>query len=1154
MLQFTRLQISGFKSFVEGADLPIEPGLTGIVGPNGCGKSNLVEAIRWAMGETSPKQIRGREMDDVIFGGTTERPARNVAEVVLSLDNRSRAAPARFNEFEGLDISRRIEREMGSTYRVNGKEVRARDVHVLFADSATGARSTALVSQGRVGAVINAKPTERRMLLEEAAGITGLHSRRHEAELRLRAAEANLARLDDVLVTLDAQLQGLKKQARQATRYRNLNDHIRRAEATLFLVRWRDAGVAQASAAEHQRDTERQVGEHTGVATNFATQRAEAAAGLPDLRRTEADAAAELQRAVTAREINEAEAARVAQAMAVATARLTETQADHARESALVTDAEAAIVKLALERDGVFKAKSEDSTLVAEAQARLTAAEAASSDIEARFANQTERLAGDEARKDSLTRRLAEFAGRRNQLAARLAEAETELAAIVASSIDPETIATAEADLATSQTALGEAEGAADISEIARAEAELAAQAAADRLKEAVAALARLEAEEAALSKILGSSESDLWPPLIDAVKVEAGYEPALAAALGDDLAASTDEAAPIHWQTLPPLDVAPPLPEGALPLGQFVTGPSALTRRLSQVGVVADEIEGKRLSALLGPGQRLVSRNGALWRWDGFTATARAETSAAQRLSQRARLDEVRGTLSEAQERARAAEASAAAARTETETRAQAARAARDAWRQQDQVHAQSRDSLARLRETTARARARSEALATTRQAATTDLEAVDASLAEANAALAELPDLDAARNDHALLRADVLRLRAEEAERRSFAERLNREAEARDLRIIEIDRDIEGWHTRGEGSRRQATQLEERRQTIQAELDRLAAQPDAIAAERQRLLVDIEIKEAERKSAGDRLADAENRLAEIDKDLRAAEARVIEAREANIRGQAQVEQADLALTALQERIKDRLSIEPDGLAELASLDSEGDAPESEAVETKLERLLRERDTMGPVNLRAEQEASELTEQITTLGTERNDLVQAIEKLRQGINELNSEGRERLLSSFKNVDKHFRDLFVRLFGGGRAHLALTESDDPLEAGLEIMASPPGKRLQVLSLLSGGEQAMTAIALLFAVFLTNPAPICVLDEVDAPLDESNVDRYCSLLEEIAHSGATRFLTITHNRITMSRMDRLFGVTMVERGVSQLVSVDLRQAEALRATA
>ena len=454
MLRFSRLRLSGFKSFVDGTDLEIQKGLTGVVGPNGCGKSNLVEALRWVMGETSAKQMRGSEMDDVIFGGTANRPARNIAEVQLKLDNGERAAPAQFNDVDELEVSRRIERGGGSTYRVNGKEVRARDVQLLFADSATGARSTALVSQGRIGAVIAAKPIERRHLLEEAAGITGLHSRRHEAELRLRGAETNLSRVDDVMVTLEAQLQHLKKQSRQASRYRNLSDHIRTAEATMFLLRWKAAEESLESNRESLRQAENAVAELTRHAGRAATVQSECAAGLPEARQTEAEAAAEWQRLKLAREQLDAEEQRVTQQRHDCETRLEQVAQDMGREQTLAADAAAAIDLLEAERAATMAACSGEEIEQAEAATRLSAATDAVETMDAELARLTQQVAEIEARRVSLERTRTDLSVRVGRIEARLREIGEQRQAAEAEAIAEAQVADVEAELTQALAAL----------------------------------------------------------------------------------------------------------------------------------------------------------------------------------------------------------------------------------------------------------------------------------------------------------------------------------------------------------------------------------------------------------------------------------------------------------------------------------------------------------------------------------------------------------------------------------------------------------------------------------------------------------------------------------------------------------------------------
>jgi len=1151
VLTFNKLRLAGFKSFVDGTDMHIEPGLTGVVGPNGCGKSNLVEALRWVMGETSAKQMRGSGMEDVIFGGTDDRPPRNIAEVILSLDNSERTAPAQFNDSNEIEVSRRIEREKGSLYRINGHDVRAKDVQLLFADAATGARSTALVSQGRIGAIIAAKPMERRKLLEEAAGITGLHSRRHEAELRLRGAENNLERLDDILVTLDVQMGSLKKQARQANRYRNISDHIRKAEAALYHLRWLAAESGLNDARERQEAAEAVVAEFTQSTAIKATAQAEAQAALPDLRQREAAAAAELQRLVLARNGLDTEEQRIENQTSECRERLEHINADLEREGALASDAEAARLRLEEERRDIHSAAEGEEETRMQAEARLAEAQTAAEALERRLNDMTARSAAEEAHRGALVRAHAEQVERKTRLAGRLDEMTAEKAALEAETGGREALEESGQEATQAQNALGAARNMALAAEEARARNKGGLDRAETERSARQAAVTRLEAEEKALAKMLEDGDADLWPPLIDAVQVEHGFETALGAALGDDLIAPADEQAKVHWRTLGPFAQQSSLPSGCLSLSRYVRAPGALNRRLSQVGVVADEETGNRLSGELTQGQRLVSRDGALWRWDGFTVKTGAQTAAAKRLEQKHRLGEVRGQLTGAREALGSAEETYIRAREAFQRAEQAERQARESVAEADENYARARDAQTGVKERMAESLSRLAAMEQTMEQLGGDLEESNTKAAAAETELNALPDPEAAKGEMEALRRELGEGREKLNERQAEHHAQMQAAVNRQSRLEEIGREIVTWNNRGEDASRQLRQLEERQKTETEQLGRLTRAPVEINEQRSRLLSQIEEAETNRNQAADALAHAESKLAEADKELREAEAELASGRERRIRAEGQVEQARQTCDEIRERVRDNLDCAPDDLFEVAELKEGKDLPEMEATERRVDRLHRERDTMGPVNLRAEQEMQELTEQTETMRSERDDLIQAIEKLRQGISELNREGRQRLLASFKEVDRHFQELFVRLFGGGRAHLELTESDDPLEAGLEIMASPPGKKLQILSLLSGGEQALTALALLFGVFLTNPAPICVLDEVDAPLDDANVDRFCTLIDEIAHAGGTRFVVITHHRMTMARMDRLFGVTMPDRGVSQLVSVDLQEAEKIR---
>ncbi len=1151
MVGFTKLRLSGFKSFVDPTELLIEPGLTGVVGPNGCGKSNLVEALRWVMGETSAKQMRGGEMDDVIFNGTSARPARNTAEVAIQLDNADRSAPPRFSDQEEIEITRRIERGSGSVYRVNGKEFRARDVQLLFADSATGARSTALVSQGRIGAIINARPMERRLLLEEAAGITGLHSRRHEAEIRLRGAEANLERLDDVLITLDAQYQNLKKQARQASRYRNLSDHIRRTEATLFHVRWISALEHLDGSRTTLGEAEKCVAEWMGRAAALTSRQAEAASVLPDLRREEAKCAAELQRFVLARETLEADSRRIDEARQEIVRRLDQLAGDIEREASLVADADAAVERLDDEQASLKSARD------GEEAAQETAAEileAATREVSAREAHHealTARIAADEARRNALVRETGELAARRERLEGRSADLARQITE--AEEMSDDAAALAEAEEMASETAilLEEARERALTAETARIEATESASVRALSCQEVQAVLTGLQAEERALNDVLEAGELGPYPGVIDSIEVRPGYEAALGAALGEDLSAPIDTEAPVHWREIGADCGDAGFAEGIESLDRFVSGPGALDRRLSQIGVVPDVKTGDARQRELQRGQRLVSRDGALWRWDGYTVVAGARTAAAARLEQRNRLAVVRDRIEDARADVASAELALQNARAAAEEAKTIERVTREAVRVAEGKLSTTRDALAAVKERAARNASRLATLNESKAAVDSDLQETAARESEAATALEDLPDPSGARTEINMVRAELAEKRTVQVEARSAFENLRREAAERARRLKTIGDELNSWTKRRANSQNQCAQLSARREELVAEQAALEARPAEITRQRDELSNAIEASEARRKAASDRLAEAEAHLTEVERGLRETESELSEARERRARADGGVDQARQTCRDLAERIGERLECTPEETRTLAGLESDDAPPEISGVENRLERLSRERDGMGPVNLRAEQESQELSEQIEGLQSERTDLVEAIERLRRGIAELNREGRQRLLTSFQAVDESFRGLFTRLFGGGNAHLSLTEAEDPLQAGLEIMASPPGKKMQALSLLSGGEQALTALALLFAVFLSNPAPICVLDEVDAPLDDANVDRFCSLVEEMGETGRTRFLIITHHRMTMARMDRLFGVTMAERGVSQLVSVDLRRAEVLR---
>ncbi|HEX3537559.1 MAG TPA: chromosome segregation protein SMC [Stellaceae bacterium] len=1163
-MHIERLRLVGFKSFVDATELVIEPGLTGIVGPNGCGKSNLVDALRWIMGEGSARRLRGGGMDDVIFAGSSGRPARNTAEVVLTIDNSARAAPFAFNDRETIEIGRRIERGGGSAYRINGREVRARDVQLLFADAATGAHSEALVSQGRIGALISAKPIERRLLLDEAAGTAGLHARRHEAELKLKAAEANLLRVDDVLTAMSTQLDGLKKQARAAQRYRRLAEQIRRTEAMLLAARWRLAVTEAERISAELNLAETEVSAAAGRAREAEQARAAAEAGLPALRQAEAAAAAEVQRLAQRRAVLDQELARLAEMQAEAERRLGQFGADLAREDENLADAETALARLADERHGLERGAGAEETARAEAEKRLAEAAADLAGAETGLQQMTEACASGDARRGALERQRRDLSERRGRLENRRADSERQRAAIT-ERLDPSDAASEAARALAEAEADVEARRAAATASVQMLTAAQAGEVAAlDRARSARHELDRLRAEAEALASILepgpaegGASE----PPVMAQLDVPEGLEAATAAAFNGELAAPAlprervDEGTSCLWIALGPVSESYQLPADALPLAGRISVPAVLDRRLQQIGLVDSEATGWQLQPQLRPGQSLVDRDGRLWRWDGFVRLSAAAGSTAQQLRQRRRLAELTAAIAAAADAADRAGASATAARTAREQAAAGDQEARQALRQAEERLARNRAIAAEIAARAANAQTRLAALAETITELTAELDEAAKETAEAERALSLLPDPGLARAGLEAARTQAAAARRREAEARGALDRLAQEAAARRRRLDTIGEEEQSWQRRRAGATAQQATLNERRRALAAEIADMRQRPDAIAAERDAF--DRTAAEAQQvhRAAAASLESGEARLRGAGEAARQSEHEVAEHRERRARREAQRDAAAETLARLREEIGERLDTAPEALSELAEA-AAADEPTADtaALAARLERLVRERDNIGPVNLVAEAEAAEIETQIEELQAERADLTEAIARLRRGIGALDREGRERLLAAFEKLNGHFTDLFGRLFGGGKAHLALEESDDPLEAGLEIMASPPGKRLQSLSLLSGGEQALTAIALIFAVFLTNPAPVCVLDEVDAPLDDANIERFCSLVAEIADATGTRFLLVTHHRITMARMDRLFGVTMPERGVSQLVSVDLARAAEMRQTA
>ncbi|NCX69090.1 MAG: chromosome segregation protein SMC [Rhodobacteraceae bacterium] len=1006
--------------------------------------------------------MRGGGMEDVIFAGAATRTAKNFAEVSLILDNSQRLAPQAFNDNDLIEIVRRITRDVGSAFKASGKDIRARDVQMLFADASTGAHSPALVRQGQIAELINARPQNRRRILEEAAGISGLYQRRHEAELKLKGADSNLVRVDDVLEQLATQLHQLSRQAKQAVRYREIMQELIEAEGVLLYRRWKEADEARLKSQKELQECTIKASKSEQAVRELSSLRSDAEEKIPPLREKEAIASSLLQRLEVERDTLGAKEADAKARIETINTRLSQLVLDLDREAALNSDAVETIKSLEWEADQLEKASKGHDTKVKKAAEEAHEAANNLQEKEAQLSEITEDMARLMARYQSAERYLQEIELLTNRYKSEAVAAEA-----------------------------------------SRAEALKAQEKTKDDLK---------VAEKSFDNAMLQSKEAD--ENLIKAEETRNQTQ-----ALEVDARAALSSV------------------------------PEVLNRRISQIGLV-DADEGPKLQKLLKPGQRLVSTEGDLWRWDGFRAWSEdAPTATSLRLEQLNRLEELKQLNERANVQLEAAKAAHESLTKRLAADTDSDRAARDRMKEADsdlsdaqraQNRAEAELSLAvNLLETSSMALARHKK----------DLEVTQAQMVDAQKVLSELPNLEDVKAEVEEAKNSVELHRAAMLSKRALHDEVRREGDERIKRIQEVAKELSGWKYRLETAEKRNLELVQRQKDNKEQLQNALAEPERLSKRREEIVTSISEASRNKNEATSDLLGAEKILRDFREEERDAERLASNLREHRARAEAMSEAAQETVDNAVERIRDELQATPDELLKKLGKDPEK-LPNSEKIEIEVNRLKRQRDSLGAVNLRAEEDMKEVQAEHDNLEGERTDLLEAIRSLRNGIASLNREGRERLLTAFEQVNVNFSTLFKHLFGGGEANLVMVESDDPLEAGLEIMCQPPGKKLSTLSLLSGGEQTLTALALIFAVFLANPAPICVLDEVDAPLDDANVSRFCDMLDEMCRRTDTRFLIITHHAVTMARMDRLFGVTMQEKGVSQLVSVDLKKAEQL----
>jgi len=1140
-MKFKSIRISGFKSFLESTEIPIDNGLTGIVGPNGCGKSNIVEAMKWVMGENSARQMRGDGMDDIIFSGTNERPARNFAEVSIKLDNTEKKAPSNFNQFDEIEISRKIEREKGSIYRVNGKQVRSRDIQLIFADNGTGARSSGIVSQGRISQIIDSSPENRRVILEEAANIKGLHSRRHEAELKLNGATDNLSRLLDIEQTYNEQLVELEKQARKASRYRSVGERLRKAESTLF-IKLLNSSETDLKNFKNELEiaTDRVNQAQLDVSKNTKSKLV-AFDKIPELKKIEAEKATFLQSLNINKIRLEEEKSSANKTLDNIFNQISQIEIDIEREEEIKEDSKKSLLNLEDEEKKLkteskaFEGKIDQAiSLVKELKKKSDEADQDLSSINSKIYSINSNKENIEKRITDLKEKIKKSEFQIPQF--NILEEEKSFKENKAKIIKGRKLLEEKNKLLL--TKKNEYEAIKKIlNDLNKAKTE------------ADYKVNITKAELNSLSSLLGHDTSSK-ETLENSIDSFASLEKSIGSILGETLLApvlsnlDTPKNTPFWRKNLKGI-IETKLPDGVKPIIKNIKNNSILDLALLGVGIVDNEEIAFKLQDKLSFGQALTTVEGGLWRWDGFVQPPQVQNSYSERLQNIAKLRSLEKEFPNLENRQKSIQSNI----DKNESYINVIE--KNILELESQIYdlIEANNNLNLLNTKIESKIGSSKILVKEHQ------NIIDLSNKELNLLNKELIN----SSNLPLLLTEELKIRniADQC-RNSLTDAMAAEQQVRNhesyqsRNLLQIKNQKNNWEKREDEAIARLLTLQNRQKSLSEEKQKLMNLPDNFKKREDELNLEINKALQLRNKAADNLVEAETNLNELEKLEKLSEQNMSSLREEMIKIEAKLNLSKSQVKNIEERVWEKLRINTDQLYEIANLDKNDEIDISiDALEKTVHRLINERDSIGAVNLRAEEEMKEMRDKIKTMSNERIDLEQAIDKLKTGIFELNKEGRQRLKESFEEVNKNFKNLFQKLFGGGNAELKLIGNEDPLHAGLEVLASPPGKKMQLLSLLSGGEQALTAISLIFSVFLCNPAPICILDEVDAPLDDSNVGRFCNLLEKIVEETDTYFMVVTHHRLTMAKMDRLFGVTMEQKGISRLVAVNLEQANRIK---
>ena len=1141
-MQFNSIKIIGFKSFLEPTEINLSNGLTGIVGPNGCGKSNVVEAIRWVMGENSAKQMRGNEMNNVIFSGTDDRPSRNFAEVILKIDNSERKAPYPFKNVLDIEISRKLERDKGSVYRVNNKITRARDVQLIFADTGTGSRSSGMVSQGKISEIIETKPETRRTILEEAANITGLHNRKHEAELKLNSASENLERLSDIEITIEEQIKELKKQARHAARYRSVGERIRKAEILLFYHHFKILEEEEKQSEEQLKENNKILNEFNLKVARLENHKLKVSEVIPNLKEIDFDKSNQVQNLKIAQIKTEQEINSINDVKSSILNQIEQLNEVIKSEKDSIVDTDKTISSLNKEielnkKNGFdYSSKIENAHLETNKLRKISETSSKQlSEINSKILminsnkNQTkDEIEINKNRISKINNQLENLKIREDEL---ILEKNLKLKNKVSQKIEAY-----QNDYKKNKISHNELHS--SLNDMNNNKINIENE------------ISNLKTEISTINNFLSDDEQNSLEKKIDLTQ---NLETPIAAVLNESLSAPITKKNDLEKDHFWRNDIdfkskhfSSPL--NSIPVAKKIKNSNTLSFALQGVGIVKNKEEAYRLQKDLLFGQVLTTEKGGIWRWDGYVQNTHAKNSFVKRLSFRKNLEKLNIKLKQNKNSFLELNKKINSQNSKIENLDNLINKQLKEIELNNEIFNRCEIDLSIVK-----SRLKSNKIL---------LIELEKSKKEINSKLKSLELHSDDFNNLPSLQAEELKLRnSYETTKNEFEEALsnekylNSQEEYRKKNMDQMLLQIKDWEERKKNSLTRLQSTNEKLSSLNNQLNAVDKQPHELQEKIKIIETKLELALDEYKKSSDNLVLKENELREIEKKQKMEETNLIHYREEKVRAESQIESVHLKIKNLEERLNEKLELKIEDFQEMTELKNIKDLDLSsdhiEALQIKLNKLLNERENIGAVNLRAEIEIDESNKKLLEMKSECDDLNKAIEKLKKAITELNKEGRERLETSFNKVNNNFKYLFKKLFNGGNAELKLVGSEDPLMSGLEIYASPPGKKMQNLSLLSGGEQALTSISLIFSVFLCNPSPLCILDEVDAALDDTNVNLFCELLNELVEENKINFIIVTHHRLTMAKMNRLLGVTMQEKGISKILSVDLEKAVEIR---